>query len=340
MHPEVLTKPAADLFESLGNFLGFYLAGGTALALQLGHRISIDFDLFSDTEIDRAMLQRVRREFPGATISPLVNNADELTVLVNEVKITFLQYPFPPRNSFVMYTNVPLLSVREIAATKAYTIGRRGSYKDYVDLYFIVSEHHAALSEIIERAEKAFGGDFDSRLFLEQLVFLDDIEAPKFNFSSSLSRPLNWLHSSNRTFVRACASSNPSMHRSAGQRFSQHQRTMRDLARCDHGEQAPESIRELRTLTEERLENRLQRANSVLSLDRVKALVFEAGAPEFRTYLAALLTALNPDRASDERALSHRLNLLSREPKIVEDADDGTLQLIQDVWRCLPSSLS
>ena len=81
-----------------------------------------------------------------------------------------------------MYTNVPLLSVREIAATKAYTIGRRGSYKDYVDLYFIVSEHHAALSEIIERAEKAFGGDFNSRLFLEQLVFLDDIEDTEIQF--------------------------------------------------------------------------------------------------------------------------------------------------------------
>jgi hypothetical protein len=64
------------------------------------------------------------------------------------------QIPFPTFDPFVMYENVPLLSVREIAATKAYTIGRRGCYKDYVDLYFILLEGHATLTEIIESAEK------------------------------------------------------------------------------------------------------------------------------------------------------------------------------------------
>lgn len=175
MHPEVLAKPAAELFGSLGNFSGFYLAGGTALALQLGHRISIDFDLFSDTAISRGLLASVRREFPAATLSVLVNNADELTALVNGVKITFLRYPFPIRDSFVVCESVALLSIQDIAATKAYTIGRRGSYKDYVDLYFIIAEGHASLPDIVERAEKKFGAEFNSRLFLEQLVFLDDI---------------------------------------------------------------------------------------------------------------------------------------------------------------------
>lgn len=182
MHPEVLTEPAAKLFGSLSNFPGFYLAGGTALALQLGHRVSVDFDLFSDNDIERAMLQRVRREFRDATVSPLVNNADELTVLVNGVKITFLKYPFPASDAFVLYQDVPLLSIREIAATKAYTIGRRGSYKDYVDLYFVVAEHHATLLDIIERADRKFGEEFNSRLFLEQLVFIDDIQDTEIQF--------------------------------------------------------------------------------------------------------------------------------------------------------------
>ena len=70
-----------------------------------------------------------------AAIAPLINNTDELTVLVDDVKITFLKYPFPTFDPFVIYEHVPLLSVREIAATKAYTIGRRGAYKDYIDLY-------------------------------------------------------------------------------------------------------------------------------------------------------------------------------------------------------------
>jgi hypothetical protein len=84
---------------------------------------------------------------------------------------------------------VPLLSVREIAATKAYTIGRRGAYKDYIDLYFILSEQHTTLTNIIDvDAEKKFGVEFNSRLFLGQLVFLDDVRDSIFSFSKPQSR--------------------------------------------------------------------------------------------------------------------------------------------------------
>jgi predicted nucleotidyltransferase component of viral defense system len=183
MHREVLTKRAAELYWSLSLFSGFYLAGGTALALQIGHRISVDFDLFSDQDIERSLLPRVQRVFSdAASIAPLINNSDELTVLVDDVKITFLKYPFPTFDPFVIYDDVPLLSVREIAATKAYTIGLRGAFKDYIDLYFILSEQHVTLTDIIDIAEKNFGFEFNSRLFLEQLVFLDDVEDTDIQF--------------------------------------------------------------------------------------------------------------------------------------------------------------
>jgi hypothetical protein len=182
MHREVLTKPAEALYPSLSHFDGFYLAGGTALALQIGHRVSVDFDLFSDDTIKRGLLEQARRVFTAAEMSPVVNNADELTVLANGVKITFLVYPFPPRDPFVRYEDVPLLSVREIAATKAYTIGRRGSFKDYVDLYFVIAEQRATLAGIIADAERKFGADFNSRLFLEQLLYLDDLDDTEVQF--------------------------------------------------------------------------------------------------------------------------------------------------------------
>ena len=73
-------------------------------------------------------------------------------------------------------------SFKEIGATKAYTIGRRGTYKDYVDLYFIIAEHHASLEEIIAMAEKKFGHEFNSRLFAEQLLFMDDIRDYQIDF--------------------------------------------------------------------------------------------------------------------------------------------------------------
>jgi hypothetical protein len=190
MHPEVLTEPAAPLFPSLSGFPGFYLAGGTALALQIGHRVSVDFDLFSDDAIDRALLPQVRRVFSDAAeIAPLVNNADELTVLANGVKITFLRYPFPSREQFVTFDNVPLLSIREIAATKAYTIGRRGSYKDYVDLYYVVAEGHATLLNIMADAERKFETEFNSRLFLEQLVYLSDLDDTQVQLIKAVVTP-------------------------------------------------------------------------------------------------------------------------------------------------------
>ena len=183
MHREVLTEPASLLFPSLSRFPGFYLAGGTALALQIGHRVSVDFDLFSDDPIDRTLLSQVRRLFGGTSeIAPLVNNAEELTVLVNGVKITFLRYPFPPHAPFVIYENVPLLSIPEIATTKAYTLGRRGSYKGYVDLYFVIAEGYTTLLDIITGAEKKFESEFNSRLFLEQLVYLSDLDDIEIQF--------------------------------------------------------------------------------------------------------------------------------------------------------------
>jgi hypothetical protein len=172
----------------LRRFAGFYLAGGTALALQIGHRVSIDFDLFTDQQIGRGHLQKVRQSFGEAvTIEPLVNNADELTVLVNGVKVTFLSYPFPPQEPLADYLHVPLLSVREIAATKAYTIGRRGSFKDYVDLYYVLVEKRATLPEVIADAEHKFGSDFNARLFLEQLVDTTNLDDTNIRF---LKRPV------------------------------------------------------------------------------------------------------------------------------------------------------
>jgi hypothetical protein len=112
MHHEVLTKRAAELFKSLSLFPGFYLAGGTALALQIGHRVSVDFDLFSDKDIERSLLPRVQRAFSdAASIAPLINNTDELTLFARSLPVGLLptsrlgcvrsQFPYSRVNSSV-----------------------------------------------------------------------------------------------------------------------------------------------------------------------------------------------------------------------------------------------
>ncbi|MBL7154973.1 MAG: nucleotidyl transferase AbiEii/AbiGii toxin family protein [Candidatus Portnoybacteria bacterium] len=182
MHPEALAKKNKEIFPQLNKFNDFYLAGGTALALQIGHRVSIDFDFFSENEISKNLLSKVKRVFSGTKVKVSVNNPDELTVFIDEAKITFLKYPFLVIFDLIDYQGIKLLSPKEIAAAKAYTIGRRGSYKDYIDLYFIISEKHSDLNEIIEIAEKKYQDEFNSRLFLEQLVYLEDIKANGIDF--------------------------------------------------------------------------------------------------------------------------------------------------------------
>jgi hypothetical protein len=176
MHNEALTKTGEKVFPLLAQFPGFYLAGGTALAIQIGHRVSLDFDMFTGEPIKKTFLRLVESVFEPHQIKPVVNNRGELTVFTDDVKITFLQYPFPLLLPLANVGNLPVLSVPEIAVTKAYTLGRRGAYKDYVDLYFCLAERLVTLEQIIELAAKKYGDAFSDRLFLEQLVYWEDIE--------------------------------------------------------------------------------------------------------------------------------------------------------------------
>lgn len=182
MHLEVLDKKRQNIFSCLAKFKDFYLAGGTALALQIGHRISVDFDLFSKKEISKDLLTKVKKTFTAKNTVVSVNNPDELTIFVDGIKITFLKYPFPVILDLIKHNDISLLNIQEIAATKAYTIGRRGSFKDYIDLYFIFQEKHSSLKEVIKLAEQKYKHEFNSRLFLEQLLFLDDIQDQEIIF--------------------------------------------------------------------------------------------------------------------------------------------------------------
>lgn len=175
MHLEALSKENKDVFKKLNKFSDFYLAGGTALALQIGHRISIDFDFFNDKEIDKNLLNKLEKVFFDKKLNISVSNPDELTIYIDQVKITFLKYPFSPILDLINFKGINLLNVKEIAASKAYTIGRRGSFKDYIDLYYIILEKHTDLNKIISMAEKKYGHEFNSRLFLEQLIYFEDI---------------------------------------------------------------------------------------------------------------------------------------------------------------------
>lgn len=173
----ILDKKRLAVFRQLSAFNQYgFLAGGTALALQLGHRISIDFDVFCQQEINNKLINKIRKKFKIKNV--LINNNDEFTFLTaNNIKITFLYYPFKFRGALIKNGSFPnLLRFENIAAAKAYTIGRRNSWRDYVDLYFVLKYKKVSLNKLIRLAKNIFKELFNEKLFLAKLLYTNDID--------------------------------------------------------------------------------------------------------------------------------------------------------------------
>lgn len=182
MHETALTEEGKRLFPRFAKFKEFYLVGGTGLALQIGHRLSVDFDFFSEKELSGQILPNVKRVFPQANLEVTYRSFEQLNVLINTIKTTFLYYPYPLIEDPLRYHGVRIATVSEIAAMKAVSIGRRLSYKDYVDWYFLLREGHVTLDAVIELSRKKYGGEFNARLFLGQLASVDDVADQAIDF--------------------------------------------------------------------------------------------------------------------------------------------------------------
>lgn len=182
MHETALIKKGKLLFPGFAKFSDFYLVGGTGLALQIGHRLSVDFDFFSEKELSPNILQKAKRVFPSSSLAVTYQSPDQLNVLINAIKTTFLYYPYPVIEPCMVYRNVRVATVREIAAMKAFSLGRRLSYRDYVDWYFLLKECHVTLETAIALAQKKYGLEFNDRLFVGQLLSVDDVAAQKIDF--------------------------------------------------------------------------------------------------------------------------------------------------------------
>ncbi|MEK7064953.1 MAG: nucleotidyl transferase AbiEii/AbiGii toxin family protein [Patescibacteria group bacterium] len=174
MHPEILSKEQIKLLPVAGLFKNnFGLVGGTAIALYLGHRRSIDFDLFSDKEFDNFKIRKkIEREEKIYTVYK--DEQGQYTFLLSGVQFTFFNYPFSIEYKHIFEDYFRLPDLLTLAAMKAYVLGRRAKWKDYVDLYFILRDRHS-LIEIAAQAKKIFAGEFNERIFREQLCFFDDV---------------------------------------------------------------------------------------------------------------------------------------------------------------------
>ena len=181
LHRELLGLKREKVFDLLSSFSkDFALGGGTAINLFLGKRISYDFDLFSNQPISRTLYKKVTRIFPN--YHPLIDNINELTILTkNKIKITFLNFPFLNLYKTKTFQGVKIINLKDLAINKAYAIGRRGNWRDYVDIFFLL-QTNIKLENIIKDAQRKFKQAFNEKLFLEQLVYFKDLGNFQINF--------------------------------------------------------------------------------------------------------------------------------------------------------------
>lgn len=157
------------------------LAGGTALSLQIKGRYSFDFDIFFEKQVIKRAFNIVKQALDIQDVT--FERSYHITFLTKEeVQVTLFRYEF-----LFLYPKIktPFLSLfdkRDIAADKAYTIGRRPAWRDYVDLFFLLKDGHVSLEKMIADAKRKFGFLFAEKLFLEQLTYYKDIRNFKVKF--------------------------------------------------------------------------------------------------------------------------------------------------------------
>jgi len=174
MYLNILNEDQQKLLPLLSKFKReFYMVGGTSIALHIGHRLSIDFDLFKKGKIKpRAIVEKFKAKKEDFKVT--LNIDGQLNMSCRDVKFTFFEYEFdiPHTISIEGFINIPPLI--DLAAMKAYALGRRSKWKDYVDLYFILKDHYS-LQEITIRAKEIYDELFSEKLFRGQLNYFAGI---------------------------------------------------------------------------------------------------------------------------------------------------------------------
>ena len=187
LHYEVLGRKRRSMLPDI-IFLKdrFYLGGGTALALHIGHRTSIDFDYFTNRQFDNTgIFREFESIFKNSRIEKTQDIADTLSFVIdNEIKFSFFNIKDNPVLLLINSEYFNLLSELDISAMKIIALPR-AAYRDYVDLYFILKRHN--LRDIINFTRKKYR-NFDEGIYLKCLLSYDDVEISPISFKPGFKR--------------------------------------------------------------------------------------------------------------------------------------------------------
>lgn len=176
-HLEILSKDQAGLLFKLKLPRNYYLAGGTALALYLGHRTSLDFDFYTTGEFGREKIFNLLKKICGEeniTVSSLEKN--NFIGTINKVNVSVFYYPYKLLAALINIKHISLASLNDIAAMKIIAVIQRPAKRDYIDIHYLLKQY--PLETIFQWAEKKYP-NFNPYLALRALSFFDDVEGER-----------------------------------------------------------------------------------------------------------------------------------------------------------------
>ena len=156
---------------SLPELDGFYLVGGTALALQFGHRMSVDLDLFTELQFDKvALLEALQKSYD---VLVETEEGSMLITSINFVKVVFVKMSYPVLFDPIVAEGVRMLEIRDIAPMKLKSVTQRGSKKDFYDIYYLLD--YLTIQQMLELFSLKFR-QFEIFHVLKSLNYFDDAE--------------------------------------------------------------------------------------------------------------------------------------------------------------------
>lgn len=189
-YKKILDAKRLNLLKKFG-FLkrqGFYLAGGTALALQIGHRISLDFDFYTEKSFDS---RKLRKEFDKIfkEVREIYIEEDTLNLEVEKIGISFFKYSYNLIRSCQELEEVNLASLEDIAAMKILAISQRGKGRDFIDIYFLIKKF--GLEKIIDFTKEKYPM-FNIYIGFQGLTYFKDADENKEKSRCKMIEKIDW----------------------------------------------------------------------------------------------------------------------------------------------------
>ena len=191
-HRKVLSTTQQNLLKRIGPSLtdhGFYLAGGTALAIQLGHRRSVDFDWFTGDSIQAPLRLAQRLRDDGIPLRVQETAEGTIHATVSRVRVSFFEYRYEMLREPIAWPafGCVLASLEDIVCMKLAAVAQRGSKKDFVDVYAL-GRRQFTLKEMLDLYKRRFDVD-DIAHVLYSLAYFDDADAERM---PQMVRPVRW----------------------------------------------------------------------------------------------------------------------------------------------------